>query len=159
MAKLIRKIETVLACLIIYSVLLVVVLGVLWRYVFNRPIVWVEEVSNMLYVWIVFIGAAFAYLEGDMVRMDFIHDLFPPVVRKIVDICFDALIALCCAYLIPHAWRFLVIISRVETMILRISWGFLFWPGLFMTVSFAILGAVKTIRGILDFRGKHGIRS
>jgi len=148
----IRKIETLIASLIIYSVLLVVVIGVLWRYAFNRPIVWVEEVSNMLYVWIVFIGAAFAYLEGDLIRMDFIHDLFPNVVRKILAICFDALTSVCCAYLIPHAWRFLGIISRVDTMILKISWGFLFWPGLFMAISFSVLGVLKTISGIRNFR-------
>jgi TRAP-type C4-dicarboxylate transport system permease small subunit len=116
------------------------------------PVIWVEEVANMLYVWIVFLGAAMTFREGTMVKMDFLYDVLPKPVQKVFHILFNVIIVTTSILLIPKAYSFLVKISRVDTMVLKISWAYLFWPGLFIVVAMAVIGSMKIIKEINQLR-------
>jgi TRAP-type C4-dicarboxylate transport system permease small subunit len=44
-------------------IVLITLAAVWWRYVVNAPIAWIEQVSNILFIWITFIGAAVLYRQ------------------------------------------------------------------------------------------------
>ncbi|MCP4208471.1 MAG: TRAP transporter small permease [Shimia sp.] len=43
---------------------------VLMRYVFNAPTIWVDEISRVLQVWVVYLGAAYVLKHREMVTID-----------------------------------------------------------------------------------------
>ena len=59
--------------LVIFSIIMVVAtfLQVIFRYFFNHPLFWSEELSRYCFVWIVFVGAAIALKHGAHIGVDY----------------------------------------------------------------------------------------
>ena len=66
---------TTLSGLILLFVTFSIFVDVLLRYFFNRPSIWVTEVSTYLLLYIVFLGTAYALQEGFHIRATFVVDL------------------------------------------------------------------------------------
>ncbi|MBR1146524.1 TRAP transporter small permease [Bradyrhizobium sp. AUGA SZCCT0431] len=56
--------------LCVAAIVLITLAAVWWRYVINAPIAWVEQVSNILFIWITFIGAAVLYRQKLHIGVD-----------------------------------------------------------------------------------------
>jgi TRAP-type C4-dicarboxylate transport system permease small subunit len=56
--------------------------NVVGRYVFLAPIIWAEEVLVFIMVWCVMLGAALVTWDDAHLRMDAVHHLAPPRVRR-----------------------------------------------------------------------------
>lgn len=83
-------------CSVVISRLLNVFLGVLvavisiliflnvgLRYVFNSGLVWAEELTRFLFVWLVFVGAIMALQENNHLGFTSVIKAMPEVVKKI----------------------------------------------------------------------------
>jgi TRAP-type transport system small permease protein len=55
----------------------ITIAAVWWRYVINDPIAWTEQVSNMLFVWTVFLGSAVLYREKLHIGVDMFVNMLP----------------------------------------------------------------------------------
>ncbi len=82
----IKNLDDIISGLCIAIIILVTIAGVIFRYVFNNPFGWVEEVSLGLFIWAVFMGASSAMKRGGHVSIDIIVDELGPRMRKIADI-------------------------------------------------------------------------
>lgn len=58
------------SALLMFTIIFLTFLQVLLRYAFNQPLSWIEEVSRYLFVWIVMLGAAFAFRTGEHINID-----------------------------------------------------------------------------------------
>jgi len=56
--------------------------NVVGRYVFFAPIIWAEEVLVFIMIWCVMLGATLVTWEDQHLRMDAVHHLTPPRVRR-----------------------------------------------------------------------------
>ena len=56
--------------LCVAAIVLITLASVWWRYVINAPIAWIEQVSNILFIWITFIGAAVLYRQKLHIGVD-----------------------------------------------------------------------------------------
>ena len=56
--------------------------NVIGRYVFFAPIIWAEEVLVFIMIWCVMLGATLVTWEDQHLRMDAVHHLTPPRVRR-----------------------------------------------------------------------------
>jgi TRAP-type C4-dicarboxylate transport system permease small subunit len=56
--------------------------NVVGRYVFWKPIIWAEEVLVFIMVWCVMLGATLVTWENQHLRMDAVHHLAPPPLRR-----------------------------------------------------------------------------
>lgn len=54
----------------IAAIVLITLAAVWQRYVADNPLSWVEQVSNMLFIWIVFIGSAVLYRQNLHIGVD-----------------------------------------------------------------------------------------
>lgn len=54
----------------IAMIVLITLLAVWQRYVMGNPLSWVEQVSNMIFIWIVFLGAAVLYRQNLHIGVD-----------------------------------------------------------------------------------------
>ena len=83
---LIDNLEELLGAGLLAAMLMIVVVGVLFRYLFLTPLRWSEEAPLALFVWLVFIGAAAVSKSGSHPRIDFISFIFTPGVDRLFTI-------------------------------------------------------------------------
>ena len=71
--------ETVAAALVVIEIVILLA-GVIWRYVLDNPLVWTDELAEMLFLWLVSLGAVVALRRGEHMRMTvFVAWLSPPM--------------------------------------------------------------------------------
>ena len=72
------KIETFLMALITIGLVAVITVEVVCRYVFFVSTAWAEEISRYLFIWLTYIGSAYALNEGGHIEID----VFKQVIQK-----------------------------------------------------------------------------
>ena len=143
-----RRAENVLAAMLA-AMFAAFLLQIVFRYVLNLPIGWTNEISVILWIWLVLWGAAFVVREEEEIRFDLFYASAPPRVRRIMFLVgAAALVALYTisftsvldyvtfmkveksAYLkIRFDWLFSIYVVFVVAMIIRYLW--LSWQALF----------------------------
>ena len=84
----VKKINTIAATLsgvILLFITIAIFVDVFLRYFFNRPSIWVTEVSSYLFLYLLFLATAYALQEGQHIRLTFLLDYFSDKVRRILD--------------------------------------------------------------------------
>jgi C4-dicarboxylate transporter, DctM subunit len=61
---------------------LLVLTGVVFRYVLNSPLYWAEEAARLLLIWLSFAGAALAFQRNQHLSMDVLMRLVPDALRR-----------------------------------------------------------------------------
>ena len=84
-----KKLNTLCATLsgaILMFVTLSIFVDVILRYFFNKPSIWVTEVSTYLFLYIIFFASAYTLQQGMHIKVTFIFDLFGPKTRRALDL-------------------------------------------------------------------------
>ena len=81
-----RAMEAVAAVLVVAEVA-ILLMGVVSRFVFDRPLVWSDELASLLFLWLAMIGAAIALSRGAHMRLSTVTAMLSPAWR----LRFDAL--------------------------------------------------------------------
>ncbi len=68
-------------------------LQIFFRSVLDSPLVWSEELVQLLLVWVVFLGAAVVCWDGQHLKIDIVLNRMPPRLRNAVDV-FNTVVAL-----------------------------------------------------------------
>ena len=70
-------------CIALFMFILVtMVLQIFFRYIFNAPLTWTEELARMFFTWINFLGAALIVKRSSHISIDAATDLLPPGPRR-----------------------------------------------------------------------------
>ncbi len=73
--------------LVLMAVLCVdVFLGVFSRYVMVRTFTWYDEIARLVFVWMIFLGAAVAVKRGAHFRLHLLVDRFPRNFRRLAEV-------------------------------------------------------------------------
>jgi TRAP-type transport system small permease protein len=75
-----------------------IVWGVLSRYVTQNPATWVEEVSSIAFMVVVFVGASEVQRRGKHVRVDLMTSLLPTRAQSALKAAVGVFVALYCFY-------------------------------------------------------------
>ena len=81
------------------GITIILSVNVILRYLFSRPFHWAEEISVLLIVWAVFLGAGLVQKKDEHVAISYLFDLFP-VKWKTITLIFGNLCI--CAVLVVH---------------------------------------------------------
>jgi TRAP-type C4-dicarboxylate transport system permease small subunit len=84
-----ERFEEILGAAMLTVVVGLIFLGVVLRLAFNSGIPWQEELSRMLYVVVVYLGASYGMRSGDHIRVVVGFNLLPARLRKIVRVLTD----------------------------------------------------------------------
>ncbi len=95
--------------------------NVISRYVLRVSIVWAEELSQYLMVWIVFLGAGLAFREGRHVAVEFFQDRMGSRLRRGVRSAIVVGIAAFLAGLVVLGIRYALFAADQETPVMNIS--------------------------------------
>jgi len=84
--KILSVITEVPAALIVAVEILVLLSGVVCRYVLHRPLTWSDEVASILFLWLAMLGAVIAFRRSAHMRMTALVDMSSPGMRAYLDV-------------------------------------------------------------------------
>ncbi|WP_353645316.1 TRAP transporter small permease subunit [Mesorhizobium sp. WSM2239] len=101
-------------------------LQIIFRYVLNLPIGWPNEISVVLWLWLVLFGAAFVLREEEEIRFDLFYAAVGARTRRIMMLLSAA--ALIALYLVslPATWDYVTFMKVESTAYLKIRFDWLF---------------------------------
>jgi len=116
--------EGVAGIVLIVMILLVMTLGVFFRYVLNDSLSWSEELSRYGLIYATFIGAAFACRRGTHIRVAVLEELLPAGWHRALKIVQDGVTLLLLIYLTYLAVRITGILhgTKSTAMLLPMSY-------------------------------------
>lgn len=101
------RLEETVTLLFFLLMSLAVLLQLVFRFLFNRPLLYPEEISRYCYVWITFIGLALATKTGEHIRVDLLVQLLSPAWRRRIERATAVLSAVALLFLAALGIRFL----------------------------------------------------
>jgi tripartite ATP-independent transporter DctM subunit len=143
-----RPIEIVAAALVAL-IICVLLLGVTSRYVFSLPVIWIDEVASISFLWLAMLGSAIAIDRNEHLRLTLFLGMMRPRVAQFVHTFALLLVASFLLAMIHPAIEYAIDESFVTSAALNIpnSWrvsalGF----GIAVMALLALRQAVKTAR-------------
>jgi C4-dicarboxylate transporter DctQ subunit len=88
---LLNNFEKNVANISLATLVVVLVLQVVFRYVFKTGISWSEEVSRFLFIWFVYISASYAVQVGTHIRVSLVVDFMPASLQRPMQVISDLL--------------------------------------------------------------------
>lgn len=135
------------ACLAVMA--LAVFVNVVLRYGFGSGIAASEELSRLLFVWMVFIGATAAYPRGE--HMAFTSLLLPlrerPRALRAMTVLIRLAVIASCALLAWGAWQQVVVGMDSSSVVLGYPVALLPLPALLCAAAIALMALWQLIRG------------
>jgi TRAP-type C4-dicarboxylate transport system permease small subunit len=114
--------EEILCGFFLCTMVTLVIVNVFVRYVFSDfAIFWVEEVSTLCFVWLVFVGAAACYKHRMDIGIDVFVERLPDHIEKIVRTGVDVILLLINGYIFYMAIVFTKISYIKPTPVLGVS--------------------------------------
>ncbi|HYZ60923.1 MAG TPA: TRAP transporter large permease subunit [Acetobacteraceae bacterium] len=95
-------VETVAAVLVLAEIA-ILLLGVIARFGFNRPIVWTDELASILFLWLAMLGSVIALQRGQHMRLTAVVAGFTPAWRARAEALAVGAVGLFLAFILPHA--------------------------------------------------------
>jgi len=150
----IHRVCSVLCGVCLLNISAVLFLAVFFRYVLTSPIVWAEEITGFLLVWMVLLSAPVGYRTREHVAIDFLPQKMPPkfqpILRLIHALVVLTVAAITVAYGVPHTVKSM---NQIFPILEWIRYGYLYVAlpiGYFLVGLYCledILQAVKTLTG------------
>jgi C4-dicarboxylate transporter, DctQ subunit len=125
MAWLARRAENIAAAMLAVM-FFAFIIQIFFRYVANFPVGWTQELSVILWLWLVLFGAAFVVREREEIRFDIIYGAVGPNARRIM--CVITAVALIALYGIslPAVVDYVTFMKVEKTAYLKIRFDWLY---------------------------------
>lgn len=95
----INKLIKAISILFMGLMTLTVVLQVIFRYVMVNPLIWTEELSRYLMIWMSFFAAGSVLRKWENIKVDFFIDKFKETPRKVIKLIIKMLVLAFCIYI------------------------------------------------------------
>jgi TRAP-type C4-dicarboxylate transport system permease small subunit len=99
---------------------------VAFRYLFNMPLGWTDELSTLLWLWGILWGAAFVMRNSDDIRFDMLYNLLSHNARRWLTVFSSAAIVLILLASFPASWAYISFmkVEKSAAMGLPLNWVF-----------------------------------
>ena len=102
------------------------IIQIIFRYLLNLPIGWTNEVSVVLWIWLVLWGAAFVLREEEEIRFDLIHAGAGPRARRIMALVAGASLVALYGISLPAVLDYVTFMKVEKTAYLKIRFDHLY---------------------------------
>lgn len=134
-----------------------VLYSVAMRYFFGAPPMWGEELPMLLFVWMIFVGAGFAYLAGANIRMTLIIDMVPKKPRLAIELVMHLLVVAMLLVILWYSVPILELTFNFTSLATGLSegWKFLALPvGASLLLLNEFIRIARILRGEVDRHGE-----
>jgi TRAP-type transport system small permease protein len=125
----------------------IVAVAVLFRYVFNAPLIFSFDLAVILFVWLIFLGLARAAHEGAHLSVDMLTMMLPTQVARLADVVVRVLMIAIAAFIAFHAYD-LTTRTRMEIATMRISMAWLYAAAPVGFAIFALYESYALVRAL-----------
>ena len=73
-----------LAAVLVLAEIVVLLTGVIARFVLHAPLVWTDEFASILFLWLAMLGAVVALRRGEHMRMTALVGMLQPGTRAVI---------------------------------------------------------------------------
>jgi TRAP-type C4-dicarboxylate transport system permease small subunit len=155
MARLLGRLVTLIewwAVLLLAALVLLVCLGVFFRYVLNASLTWYDEFASYTLVWLTFYGTVVADYRRRHIGFELVVDKLAPTARRAVDIVAELSVLGFQFVLFYYGW---VLTERMgdETAI-SLPWVKVSWISSVLPITGGLLLLISVARLIGIFLGK-----
>ena len=74
------------AAVLVLAEVVVLLVGVTWRYALHQPLVWSDELASILFLWLAMLGSVVAFRRGEHMRMTAVVGMLRPRQRALLDL-------------------------------------------------------------------------
>lgn len=144
------NLDIIVASVILAILIVLTFLGVIWRYIFNAPFTWLEEVQTSCMVWIVFAAAGAAFRTGNHVAIEMIVDLMPEKVQKVMEWLISVVVVVVVGYLFWQSIGFIQVFlkSGRSTSMLKIPYSVVYGIAIVSYIDMIISYFYSIIKGV-----------
>lgn len=144
----VEKLAQVLMASCLGVMALAVFVNVVLRYGFGSGIVASEELSRLLFVWMVFIGAAAAYPAGEHMAFTSLAGLLAkrPLAFAVLSALIRLLVIAACAMLAWGAWQQVVVGMGSRSVVLAYPAALLPLPAFLCAVAIGVMAFIELIQ-------------
>ena len=135
----------------------VVSLGIFFRYVMNASLSWYDEFASYLLVWLTFYGAVVASYQHRHIGFEVVVDKLLPTARRIVELVAEACVLAFQIVLLYYGWLLLQRMGN-ETSV-SLVWVKMGWIYSVLPITGGLMLAISILRLIRILSGKGGDRA
>lgn len=148
--SILMNLDIVVASVILAILIMLTFFGVIWRYIFNAPFTWLEEVQTSCMVWIVFAAAGAAFRTGNHVAIEMIVDMMPEKLQKIMEWLISVVVVVVIGYLFIQSLGFIQVFlkSGRSTSMLKIPYAWVYGIAIVSYVDMIISYFYSIIKGV-----------
>ena len=139
------------AALVLLEVL-VLLGGVISRYIFRHPIIWTDELASTLFLWLAMLGSGIALHRAEHMRMTAVVGMLSPPLRLALDVVATVAALTFLLLVLPSAYEFATDEIPVTTPAMQISDA---WRAAALPAGFAIMIVIGLIRLIEAGSWRH----
>lgn len=78
-------ISEIILAFMMSAIIVFLLLGIISRYIFNKPLSFTEEAARLFFVWVVFIGSVEAFRRNQHIKIESFFNMFPKNIKKIIN--------------------------------------------------------------------------
>lgn len=118
------NLDIIIAGIALVVLVTLTLFGALSRYFLNNPFTWMEEIQLLLEVWVVFLGAGYAFRAGGHVAVELLVEYLPEKVQKIIEYFIAVIVIGTIGYLLYQSMGYFDLFQSSErtTSILQIPY-------------------------------------
>jgi TRAP-type C4-dicarboxylate transport system permease small subunit len=125
-ARWLRRRAQNIAALLLATMFICFLIQILFRYVFNYPVGWTEELSILCWMWGVLWGAAFVLSEQDEVRFDVLSSNVTESVRRAFTVITGLVLIVLYGVSLPAAYSFVTFMKVERSAYLHVPINYLY---------------------------------
>jgi tripartite ATP-independent transporter DctM subunit len=113
-----------LCALLIVAEVAILAAGVLFRYAFHNALIWTDELSGILLLWLGMVGGVVAYRRREHIRITALERIVSPATRDVLDAVSSVIVLLFCVEMLPATYNLFVQETSQVTPVLNLprSW-------------------------------------
>ena len=144
-----KLIDTFIHIILVTALSLIVILvfsNVVLRYIFGSGIIWSQELSRYLFVWMTFIGAIIAFKHNDHLAINMVVKRLPGFYKKIA-VTLNYLIILFILALIFHgSWKMTVLNFDSTSPATGLPLSIIYVSGLLVSLGMGVMILINLIK-------------
>lgn len=125
--KALIKMEDVILMTCLGVMGIVLFLQVIFRYFLGIPLMWSEELSRYLQIWLTFLGIGYGIRNSSHISMVLVYEKLPKKVQVVVSILSNIVIMVCFIVFIPGAIRFVVDQNQLNSSAMQVRMSFVYF--------------------------------
>lgn len=133
---------------------------VFWRWVLNDPITWTEEMIQLIYVWVCYLGWAIAERKDSHIRITAVLNALPPKVQKWLQAFTHVLCIIFSILMIIYGIKLVGAGAKRTAVSFKLNYAVVYVIGPivnFIIIIYEIAALIECItKGPRDYRDKGG---